>query len=96
VILWDVQSRSVVNVYRGLRDAIAFLAFSPDDRFLAAASSAPSNALTVWSTTDFSVIHNRITENATQLLAWCAGSAALFVTTSGTSQIVLNTLEYNA
>lgn len=38
VILWDLSKKTILHVFKGLKNGITNLSFSPDDRFICATS----------------------------------------------------------
>jgi len=38
VILWDMASKQIVHVFKGLKNEVTNLSISPDDKFVAATS----------------------------------------------------------
>lgn len=53
---------------KGMQVCVKKLAFSPDDRFLAALGE--NNTFIIWDTRDGSAIHTRVTEFPITVLAW--------------------------
>jgi WD40 repeat protein len=43
VILWDFNKKTILHVFKGLKNGITNLSFSPDDRFICATSKYIKN-----------------------------------------------------
>ena len=68
IILWNYQTKEPIAVLKGMQVCVKKLAFSPDDRFLAALGE--NNTFIIWDTTDGSAIHTRVTEFPITVVAW--------------------------
>ena len=68
VILWDFETKQPLAVLKGIQISVKKLAFSPDDRFLAAIGE--NNVFIIWDTRDGSAIHTKVSEFPTTLLCW--------------------------
>ena len=68
IILWNYQTKEPIAVLKGMQVCVKKLAFSPDDRFLAALGE--NNTFIIWDTRDGSAIHTRVTEFPITVLAW--------------------------
>ena len=68
IILWNYQTKEPIAVLKGMQVCVKKLAFSPDDRFLAALGE--NNTFIIWDTSDGSAIHTRVTEFPITVVAW--------------------------
>lgn len=68
IILWNFNTKEPIAVLKGMQVCVKKLAFSPDDRFLAALGE--NNTFIIWDTKDGSAIHTRVTEFPITVLAW--------------------------
>mmetsp|Transcript_16095 Transcript_16095/g.27186 ORF Transcript_16095/g.27186 Transcript_16095/m.27186 type:complete len:524 (+) Transcript_16095:277-1848(+) len=68
IILWNYESKEPIAVLKGMQVSVKKLAFSPDDRFLAALGE--NNTFIIWDTRDGSSVHKRVTEFSLTALAW--------------------------
>jgi len=49
-----------LNIFKDLKEGITAIAFSCDEKFLAAICS--NNTLAIWNTKDFSLVHKKVLE----------------------------------
>ena len=49
-----------INVFKGIREGVTNVSFSHDEKFLAVTGG--NNTLTIWSVTDFCLVHNKVIE----------------------------------
>jgi len=68
VILWNYAKKEPIAVLKGMQVCVKKLAFSPDDRFLAALGE--NNAFIIWDTRDGSAIHTRVFEFPLHVVSW--------------------------
>ena len=68
IIMWNSETKEPIAVLKGMQVAVKKLAFSPDDRFLAALGE--NNTFIIWDTSDGSAIHTRVTEFPITVIAW--------------------------
>ena len=68
IILWNYETKEPIAVLKGMQVCVKKLAFSPDDCFLAALGE--NNTFIIWDTRDGSVIHTRVTEFPSSVIAW--------------------------
>jgi WD40 repeat protein len=68
IILWNYETKQPVAVLKGIQVRVKQIAFSPDDRFLAAIGE--DNAFIIWDTRDGQPIHSRVTEFPIAVIAW--------------------------
>lgn len=68
IILWNFTTKEPIAVLKGMQVCVKKLAFSPDDRFLAALGE--NNTFIIWDTRDGSAIHTHVTEFPITVLAW--------------------------
>jgi WD40 repeat protein len=68
IILWDYVKKEPVVVLKGMQVCVKKLAFSPDDRFLAALGE--NNTFIIWDTRDGAAIHTRVYEFPLLTLSW--------------------------
>lgn len=68
IILWNYETKEPIAVLKGMQVSVKKLAFSPDDRFLAALGE--NNTFIIWDTSDGSAIHTRVTEFPITVLTW--------------------------
>ena len=85
---------------KGIKVSVAKLAFSPDDRYLAAIGE--NNSFIVWDTRDGSAIHTRIFEHPLNMLSWGdiinTGNPkfpSYIIVTANTKNVFINTLEFD-
>ena len=82
-----------------MQDRVLKLAFSPDDRFLAALGA--NNTFIIWDTRDGSAIHTRVTEYPINIIAWedridstNPKHPSYNLVTANQSRVFLNKLEF--
>lgn len=68
IILWDYAKKEPIVVLKGMQVCVKKLAFSPDDRFLAALGE--NNTFIIWDTRDGAAIHTRVYEFPLLMLCW--------------------------
>ena len=66
--MWNFQTKEPIAVLKGMQVCVQKLAFSPDERFLAALGE--NNTFIIWDTRDGSAIHTRVTEFPISVIAW--------------------------
>jgi WD40 repeat protein len=68
IILWNYARKEPVAVLKGMQVCVKKLAFSPDDRYLAALGE--NNTFIIWDTKDGSAIHTRVYEFPLNVVCW--------------------------
>jgi len=68
IILWDYQKKEPITVLKGIQVCVKKLAFSPDERFLAALGE--NNTFIIWDTKDGAAIHTRVFEFPLTVVSW--------------------------
>ena len=68
IILWDFAKKEPITVLKGMQIRVQKLAFSPDERFLAALGE--NNTFIIWDTRDGAAIHTRVNEFPLTVISW--------------------------
>lgn len=68
MIIWNYETRQPVSVLKGIQVSVKKLAFSPDDRFLAALGE--NNTFIIWDCEDGQPIHSRTMEFPFSVVTW--------------------------
>ena len=100
VILWSYSKKEPVAVLKGMQVCVKKLAFSHDDRFLAALGE--NNAFIIWDTRYGSAIHTRVFEFPLQVVSWGEIShdqnpkhPSYVLVTANQTNVFINSLEFD-
>ena len=100
IILWNYERKEPVAVLKGMQVGVKKLAFSPDDRYLAALGD--NNTFIIWDTKDGSAIHTRVYEFPLSVVAWGdiltdqnPKHPAYVIVTANQTNVFINTFEFD-
>lgn len=99
IILWNFHTKEPIAVLKGMQVCVKKLAFSPDERFLAALGE--NNTFIIWDTKDGSAVHTRVTEFPITVVAWGDGvdttnpkHPSYVLVTANQTNVFINKLEF--
>jgi WD40 repeat protein len=98
--LWNYAKKEPVAVLKGIQVGVKTLAFSPDDRYLAALGE--NNTFIIWDTRDGSAIHTRVYEFPLSVVAWGdiltdqnPKHPSYIIVTANQTNVFINSLEFD-
>jgi WD40 repeat protein len=98
--MWNFTTKEPIAVLKGMQVCVKRLAFSPDDRFIAAIGE--NNTFMIWDTKDGSAIHTRVTEFPITVVTWANNldttnpkHPSYTIVTANQTNVFINKLEFD-